>query len=283
MIAGVIVERVAGMPLIDFLRKRVFGPLGMTNVFNTDEGPLADTDAMRYLRYALGPLRPAPKEGRGWMFAAGELGMTARELALWDISMIDQTVLKPASYHELETAVLLNNGASSGYALGLNVAMRDGRRVLSHGGEVSGFTANNTVYPDDRAAVVVLTNLDATGASEQIATKIASILFAATDAATQQALDQVKKIFEGLQKGQIDRSLFTSNANAYFSEQAVKDFASSLAPLGKPIEFTQTAQSLRGGMTLRRYTAKFAQKTLRVWTFTMPDGKLEQYQVAAVE
>ena len=25
---------------------------------------------MRYLRYALGPAREAPKEGRGWMFAA---------------------------------------------------------------------------------------------------------------------------------------------------------------------------------------------------------------------
>ena len=60
---------------------------------------------MRYLRYALGPLRPAPKEGRGWMFAAGELAMTAHDLAKWDISMIDQTILKPASYRALETEV----------------------------------------------------------------------------------------------------------------------------------------------------------------------------------
>ena len=67
------------------------------------------------------------------------------------------------------------------------------------------------------------------------------------------------------------------------SDQALKDFASSLGPLGTPQELTQTTQSLRGGMTLRRYSVKFPQKTLRVWTFTMPDGKLEQYQVAAAE
>jgi hypothetical protein len=36
-------------------------------------------------------------------------------------------------------------------------------------------------------------------------------------------------------------------------------------------------------MTLRRYSALFSKKTLRVETYTMPDGKLEQYMVAAIE
>jgi CubicO group peptidase (beta-lactamase class C family) len=282
-IAGMIVERVAGMPLIDLLQRRVFGPLQMTSVYNTDLAPLTPTDPTRYLRYALGPLRPAPKEGRGWLFAAGELAMTAHDLALWDISMIDQTILKPASYHTLETEVQLANGVGTRYGLGVSIGMSDGRRFVSHGGEVSGFTATNTVYPDDHAAVVVLTNLDATGASSQIATRIANLLFAATDPATQKTTEQMRKILEGLQKDQIDRSLFTSNANAYFTDQALKDFASSLGPLGTPQEFTQASQSLRGGMTLRRYRIRFAQKTLSLTTFIMPDGKIEQYQIAASE
>ena len=119
VVAGLLVEKVAGMPLIDLLQRRVFGPLQMTSVFNTDLSPLGSDQPTRYLRYAVGPLRPAPKEGRGWMFAAGELAMTAHDLALWDISMIDQTVLKPASYSDMEREVLLNNGASSGYGLGV--------------------------------------------------------------------------------------------------------------------------------------------------------------------
>jgi len=283
VVAGMIVEKVAGMPLLDLLQKRVFTPLQMTSVYNTDLGPLPADSPTRYLRYALGPLRPAPKEGRGWMFAAGELAMTARDLAQWDISILDQSILKPASYRELEHEVQLNAGVGTRYGLGVNVAMVDGRRQISHGGEVSGFTATNVVYPDDRAAVVVLTNLDATSASGDIASKIGALLFAATDSGTQKATDQARKIFEGLQHGQIDRSLFTSNANAYFSDIALRDFASSLGPLGTPQEFTQTAQSLRGGMTLRRYRVRFPQKTLRAWTFTMPDGKLEQYMVAAQE
>src|SRR5438105_851719 len=184
VIAGEIVEKASGMPLLDLLQKRIFTPLRMTSIFNTDEAPLATSDPARYLRYALGPLRPAPKEGKGWLFAAGELAMTAHDLALWDISMIDQSVLQPASYRRLETEVQLANGVGTRYGLGVGVAMVDGRRQISHGGEVSGFTARNEVYPDDRAAIVVLTNLDATRASEQICGRIVNLLFAAADGAT---------------------------------------------------------------------------------------------------
>lgn len=283
VIAGMIAEKVAGMPLLDYLQKRVFVPLKMTTVSNTDAAPLGPEDPMRYLRYALGPLRPAPKEGRGWMFAAGELAMTAHDLALWDISVIDQTILKPESYRALETEVELNNGVGSHYGLGVGIGMADGRRILSHGGEVSGFTARNEVYPDDRVAIAVLTNLDATGASEQIAAGIAKTIFASTDPATPKTTDQMRKIFDELQKGRLDRTQFTSNANAYFDDQAIKDFSSSLGPLATPQEFVQAAQSLRGGMTLRRYRIKFPKKTLRLTTFIMPDGKIEQYQIAAAE
>jgi CubicO group peptidase (beta-lactamase class C family) len=252
----------------------------MTSVFNSDENGLPASEPMRYMRYALGPLRPAPKEGRGWMFAAGELAMTAHDLALWDISMLKQTILQPSSYRELENEVPLVTGVGTRYGLGIGVSMPEGRRMLSHGGEVSGFTATNQVYPDDNAAIVVLTNLDATGASGDIASKVATQLLATTDAATQSTLLQMRGIFEGLQKGKLDRALFTSNCNAYFTDLAIRDFASSLGPLGKPTEFTQSAQSLRGGMTLRRYKIVFPKKTLRLTTFILPDGKIEQYQIA---
>ena len=75
--------------------------------------------------------------------------------------------------------------------------------------------------------------------------------------------------------------MFTDNANSYFNEQALKDFADSLGPLGMPSEFVPTNQALRGGMTLHVYRIKFRQsQELRAWTFEMPDGKLEQYQVS---
>jgi CubicO group peptidase (beta-lactamase class C family) len=281
VIAGLIVEKASGQPLLQFLQERVFTPLNMKSVADIDKAKLGDTDPTGYLRYALGPPRPAPKEGSGWLFAAGELAMPAEDLAKWDISIMNQKLLKPASYRDFETEVLLKNGLGTGYGLGVDVRSELGHRSLSHGGEVSGFTSANVIFPDERVAVVVLTNQDAAGASGAIARGIAPLLLASDDPATPEKLMQARKLFEDLQHGTIDRSLFTDNANFYFNEQALMDFASSLGPLGTPEEFIQVRQELRGGMKMRGYTIKFSKMALRAWTYEMPDGELEQYQIAA--
>jgi len=254
----------------------------MESVIDVDQGRLTESDPVGYLRYGLGPLRVAPKEGKGWLFAAGELAMTAHDLAKWNVALLEHRLLTPASYRELETAVLLKNGLGTQYGLGVDVTTQFGRRVLTHGGEVSGFTASNTVFPEDRAAVTVLTNLDAAAAAPAITRRIAPLLL--TDrASTAAAQARARRIFEGLQTGKIDRSLFTDNANSYFTDRSLRDFAEGLRPLGAPTRFEQTAQSDRGGMTFRRFEVKFDKKTLQVWERDMPDGKIEQYQVLAAD
>src|SRR5690242_7797226 len=44
VIAGVIIEKVSGKPLLQFLKEKIFAPLGMSSVANTDEKKLGDTD-----------------------------------------------------------------------------------------------------------------------------------------------------------------------------------------------------------------------------------------------
>lgn len=280
-LAGMVVEKAAGMPFFQFVRTRILQPVGLSSAADFDVDPRAAT-VTGYIRYGLGPLRPAPDAGAGWMWAAGMLAMTASDLAKWDICLIRHCLLSPQSYRELEREIVLNNGAGTGYALGLDVGMQNGRFYLEHSGEVSGFTAENYVYPEDSAAIVVLTNQDAAPAASAIANGIAQLLFTTDDKLADTRTAQAKAIFEGLQKGTIDRSLFTSNANFYFSDQALKDFQSSLGPLGTPTGFTQTRTTQRGGMTYRSYRVTFPNRTIRVWTYETPDGKLEQYQVAPV-
>ena len=279
VIAGLIVERASGQPLLQFLSEHIFVPLGMNSIVNIDQDRLTETDATGYLRYALGPPRVAPKEGKGWLFAAGELAMPAADLAKWDISIINETVLRAASYAEMEKEIVLKNGLATGYGLGVMVRREFGQRAIEHGGEVSGFTATNIVLPDAKLAIVVLANQDSAGASGDIARKIGALLFRESDAGKQE--EQSREIFAALQQGKISRALFTDNGNSYFTDQALKDFAASLGPLGRPTEFTQTATQDRGGMTFRAFEVHFPNKTVAVWERIMPDGKIEQYQVSA--
>jgi CubicO group peptidase (beta-lactamase class C family) len=280
VIAGRIVEIVSGQPLFGFLTQHIFGPLGMTSVCDSDKAPIEPPAAQAYYRHALGPLRPAPDEGRGWMFAAGELAMTAHDLALWDQSLLAQSVLSSESYKQMFTEVRLKNGKGAEYGLGVEVRDRDGHRSIEHTGEVSGFVSDNQVLIDDGVAVAVLTNQDAVGAASTIANLAAPLIAGyPLSAPEQQALD----IYQGLQQGRIDRSLLAPNLRDYFTSEAIADFQSSLAPLGEPLSLRQTSEELRGGMTFRAFDIVYPGRRLRLTTYTYPDGKLEQYLVAPTQ
>ncbi len=280
VIAAQIVEKITHQSFFEFLQKNILEPLNLSSAVNFDKGKFTKDDPTAYMQYGLGPLRPAPQEGSGWMAGAGELAMTPEDLAKWDISIINQSLLTQKSYKELETEVLLKNGVGTHYGLGVHVEMKNNHHIISHGGEVSGFTAYNAVFPEDKAAIVVTVNQDASPATEAIGDGIFDVLFKAEDEETTARIEQAKKIFIGLQNGTIDRSLFTSNANAYFSEQALQDFKTSLDTLGSIKKFEQTGERKRGGMLARSFRVELQNQTVRVWTYQVPDGKLEQYQIA---
>jgi CubicO group peptidase (beta-lactamase class C family) len=277
VIAGQIVEKIAGEPLFDFLEERIFRPLGMKSVWNSDEVQLTTSDAAACYRHALGPLRVAPNEGHGWMFAAGELAMTAHDLALWDASLIAQSLLKPESYREIATDVKLKNGQDTHYGLGVEILNLHGHLALEHSGEVSGFGADNIVLAGDKAAVAVLTNQDDSNAPSRIAQLVASVLIGPST--SNPAEQQTLALFRTLQRGRIDRSLLAPNLSNYFTAEALDDFRNSLAPLGEPICIQQQGEKLRGGMTFRSFTIIFPQQRLSLTTYTYPNGKLEQYLI----
>jgi len=277
VIAGAIVEKVSGEPYFKFLTERIFHPLNMTSVWNSDQTKLTLADATPYYRHALGPLRVAPKEGFGWMFAAGELAMTPHDLALWDESLIAQSVLKPESYRQMFNEVKLAEGKGTHYGLGVSIRDLAGHREIEHSGEVSGFVSDNLVLVDDGAAIAVLTNQDAVNAASTIAHLAAPVIAAIPPSPDEKlALD----IYRQLQQGRIDRSLLAPNLSDYFTPEAIADFQQSLAPLGEPLSLRQTGSELRGGMTLRMFDIVYPGKRLRLTTYTYPDGNLEQYLIS---
>jgi len=274
VIAGQIFEKVSGQPLIEFLREKIFGPLGMTTPGEiTDHEP---SDASAYTRYALGPPRPVVREGPGWMFAAGELAMTPSDLARWDVAFLEKKILSARSYADFTREVKLKDGKGTQYALGLRLGDLNGTPMLSHGGEVSGFLTSNAVFPAKGVAVVVCSNEDGISFVSPLARQIEELLLGTAPA---QELTQVRGILEALRQGHVDRSLFTAGANAYFTEVVLQDFAASLQALGKLQAVTKTNEQLRGGMTHRSYRAQFEKKTVLLNIYVMPDGKYEQFLV----
>ncbi len=284
-ILGLIVEKASGQPFFEFLRSRVLDPVGLSHTIDLDTQH-DQLEPVGYFRNALGPLRPAIEEAPGWYFADGELAMPVGDLLKWDISVMNESLLSHASYAQMEAPTRLKNGLYSNYGFGLSAGAFNGHRAISHSGEVGGFVAYNTVYPDDHVAIAVLTNQEASPAAGMISRALAPLLIAtpanaATDSAAKSKAESLARtVLEGLQHGQIDRSRFTANANFYFDSTALGDYASSLGPLGAIKSLEQTGVYDRGGMTYRGFAVEFANGTkANLSTFTVPDGRIEQFLV----
>lgn len=279
-IAGRIIEIASGMPLDAFIRSRITDKLGMRSVIDTSATAWDAHDPQGYEVAALGPPRPARPEGKYWIWAAGNLAMTASDLARWDIALMHDAILNHASRQELSKENLLSGGTGTNYGLGLFVRTTpEGRLRWDHGGEASGFRSQNTIFPNDDTAIVVLTN-GTGGTSEKVTGEIEALLFApAADPAAPHALNKVRVLFAQLQEGHPDRSMMSDGLSAYFSEQVVADFAASLKPLGKVVSIAETRSDHRGGLVYRFFKIKTADKTVAAVTYFTPDGKLDQFIV----
>jgi CubicO group peptidase (beta-lactamase class C family) len=288
VVAGMIAEKASGEPLLSYLKRRIFDPLGMNSVHDLDDtnGPAFPHG---YGRYALGPVRQVMPPAPGWLWAAGELSMTAEDLAKWDIARINRTVIPAEDWEEQEKTVKLNDGKDSGYGLGVYAGNVDGRRRISHGGESVGFLSTNQVFPAEQAAIVVMTNSWSGDAYSRIARDLAKIVLPASTAQDATMIAQAARartVYDALRAGKLDRNLLTENANYYFTAQAIADYQSSLSPLGEPQSFDPDGKPvLRGGFVIQGYTIKYPGRTLKLSTFYEPGsaGRIEQFLVSPGE
>src|SRR5690348_1877100 len=210
VVAGMIAEKVSGEPLLTFVHQHIFKPLGIRALdqdnTNTPAFPAG------YHRYALGPVRIVQPPARGWLYAAGELSMSAADLAKWDIARMDRTLIPARDWIEQETPVLRTDGRTNGYGLGVTNAYQRERHVIVHSGEAVGFLTLNTVYPDTKDAIVIFTNADFSGAMGTLTEGIEKIVLNSPEPALSgegDRLGQVRALYDALAGGSIDRSKLT--------------------------------------------------------------------------
>ena len=276
-IAGVIAEKAGGAPLFDQLRARILTPLHLASAVDYDAHGVPPGGPLGYQRYALGPPRPALRDQPGWSFGSGGLAMTASDLARWDISLMNRSLLSTASYQAMETPVKHADGRDAEYGLGVETRDAGGHHGILHTGEETGFTAYNEVFPDDHDAVAVMVNEDATPASAVIARQIEQIVFHIPPSAPRDpAAAQVVAMLTDLAAGHIDTTRLNDNAKFYFSPAVLADFRDSLAPLGPVLGLHERMHEGRGGMVFHVYDVTYLSKRLVATTYELSDGRLGQ-------
>jgi CubicO group peptidase (beta-lactamase class C family) len=157
---GILIHKVTGQFYGDFLRERIFAPLGMSTARVITEADIVTNRAAGYW-LAKGDLK-----NQEWVSpslnttADGSLYLTVLDVAKWDAALYTDKLLKRGSLEQMWTPVKLNDGKTYNYGFGWFLLSFRAQRVTEHGGAWQGFKSHIFRYPYGGLTVVVFANLE---------------------------------------------------------------------------------------------------------------------------
>ena len=158
VLLGIIVARVSGQSLPDFLRTRIFDPLGMRATVMHVEG--SDTVPRRAYGYSPrgGAFVQTDQSVTSATLGDGGIYANVDDMVRWDAALAGATLVDSATLELATTPPLLPAGAKTEYGFGWFVDSYRGEKRWRHTGETSGFRNAILRFPRRRLTIVVLTN-----------------------------------------------------------------------------------------------------------------------------
>lgn len=174
MAAGVLLERIAGVPWEDFIQQRILTPLGMTRSNISVTASQAMDDVAKPYHKRKDDVIEVPFRNIDAVGPAGAINSSINDMLHWvklnlnkgkhgDAVIVSEATLNDAHAPHMAIA---NAGVDDpeigqeAYGLGWAVTSYRGRVMLQHGGGIDGFTSLVTLLPRDNIGVVVLANAD---------------------------------------------------------------------------------------------------------------------------
>jgi CubicO group peptidase (beta-lactamase class C family) len=156
---GMIIRKVTGKSWDEFVRERIFDPLGMNDTHVVSLSEVITNRAAGYVweqdRIQNGHFIAPTILG----YAGGGFRSTVLDLAKWDAALYGEKILKQSTLEQMWTPAGLNNGSKSNYGFGWGITNLNGHRLISHtGSHATGFKSVLARFVDDKLTVIILTN-----------------------------------------------------------------------------------------------------------------------------
>jgi CubicO group peptidase (beta-lactamase class C family) len=152
------IERVSGMTYPEYMKERVFGPLGMVDTrVKAYQGEIIPGSALGYV----------PVESRRGFrstrdlaasYGAGGIYTTVGDLTRWMLNYRDVTLGGEEAIKAITTKPVLADGDTSSYGLGLGIGEMRGRTLYSHTGGDVAHRAYFSYYPELQSGVILMSN-----------------------------------------------------------------------------------------------------------------------------
>ncbi len=176
---GHLVETVSSIPLEDYFQSQIFDTVGMKRTYPRFAQWQADTDrAHGYVKNEGNHEETQLPENYNIYLSTGGICSTAYDYANYLIATMDYAnspLLSSGSLDAMHTVSMPYGDTGWGYGFGWAIAWNRGRKIVSHGGGLSGIATYALMVPAEQFGVVALTNLsgdDARKIAEHLANNV---------------------------------------------------------------------------------------------------------------
>ncbi len=154
-----IMEGASGESFLPFMYANVFGPLGMRHTVADHVDSIIMGRTGYYGRGNGGWIRNEPAVDNSYKWAGGGFLSTPEDLLVFAHGLMFGNLLKPATRDLLWTEQKTTGGEAVGYGIGFSVDVRNGRRMISHGGGSVGGNSWLGMLPDQGVAIAITSNI----------------------------------------------------------------------------------------------------------------------------
>jgi CubicO group peptidase (beta-lactamase class C family) len=245
--AGQIVAGVSGKRWDDFIRDRIFKPLGMTSS-STSISDLKNADDIATPHAKIdGKVEVIPWRNIDNIAPAGSINSNVVDMAQWVRLQLGEGVYKgqrlissggAKEMHTAQTVIRMeppwtlfySDAHFLNYGLGWFLHDHRGRKVVEHGGNIDGMSALVAMIPEEKVGLVILTNMNGTPLTNAIASRVYDLylgvqprdysadLLKTYNALLEQGKQAQKKIEESRVKGTSPTLALPQYAGAYKDE-----------------------------------------------------------------
>lgn len=158
---ALIIENVSGLPLGEYYKQHIFGPLQMLHTCLENNDTIIPGKVSGYTNANYEGYKPAAFEDCSWNIGSSGICTNVDDLLKWDNALYTEKILKQWWLSIAWKAFILVDGRTTNYGFGWGVSSYKGMQILEHGGAAFGFLSTALRIPSKQLYIVILSNNEA--------------------------------------------------------------------------------------------------------------------------
>lgn len=155
VLLGMVITKVTGLSVGDYLQQNIFGPLGLAATSYPPNGNMPIPHAHGYNKAPDGQIVETTLWNPSWADAAGKIVSNAADMKTWAAAVGKGTLLRPETQ-----ALRITGGTSAAPGVDYDFAIFDTHGWIGHNGDIPGYATVVVYLPERDATLVVFTNSD---------------------------------------------------------------------------------------------------------------------------